>query len=193
MQADFDATIQTERLVLRPVVASDAADVLTLAGDWDVARMLADMPFPLTIDLARTWARSAAEDASYAIMLGGRMVGGLSVCPIEQSHLTMPAELGFWLGKPWWGRGLAREAAAAAIARHLLAGEAEAITSGHFTDNPASGRVLQILGFAATGITQQWCMARQESVRALRYVLPSLGAAVADQTSNAGPLASMRS
>ena len=72
--------------------------MLTLAGDWDVARMLADMPFPLTAELARSWARSAAEDRSHAITLDGRMIGGVSVCPIENSHFTAAAELGFWLG-----------------------------------------------------------------------------------------------
>jgi [ribosomal protein S5]-alanine N-acetyltransferase len=193
MQAAIDGTIKTERLVLRTVLASDASDVMTLAGDWDVARMLADMPFPLTAERAGTWAQSASEDRSHAITFDGRMIGGLSVCPIEQSHLTIPAELGFWLGKAWWGRGFAREAAGAAIAHHLLAGEVDAITSGHFADNPASGRVLKVLGFTATGMTQQWCLARQETMRAIRYVLPSPDAATADATAFAAPALSIQS
>ncbi len=193
MPAEIDATIETKRLVLRPIAVSDAADVLALAGDWDVARMLADMPFPLTNELAQMWARSAAEDRSYAITYGGRMIGGLSVCPIESSYLQAPAELGFWLGKAWWGRGFAREAAGAAIARHLLSGGGEAITSSHFADNPASGRVLEVLGFAATGVLQPWCMARQETVRAMRYVLPSSHtAATADVTAGSASASATR-
>jgi [ribosomal protein S5]-alanine N-acetyltransferase len=193
MQADYDGTILTERLVLRMVLASDASDVMTLAGDWDVARMLADMPFPLTAERAGTWARSASEDRSHAITLDGRMIGGVSVCPIEQDHLTVPAELGFWLGKPWWGRGFAREAAGAAIANHLLTGNGAAVSSSRFSDNPASGRVLEVLGFTATGITQQWCLARQETVRAIRYALPRSSVAVANETIVAAQTALTRS
>ena len=178
MQTDFDDSMTTERLVLRHIAPSDVAVVLSLAGNWDVARMLADMPFPLTADLARAWTHSAAADRSHAITLGGRMIGSLSVCPIDQEDRTMPAELGFWLGKPWWGQGYAREAAGAAIARHLTDRTGETVSSGHFTDNPASGRVLQALGFAATGSAQQWCMARHETVSAISYVLPRRASAI---------------
>lgn len=193
MRADPDGTIHTARLVLRPIVASDVADVLALAGDWDVARMLADMPFPMTADLAGMWVHSAAGDGSFAITLGGRVIGGLSMCPIAQDHLTVPAELGFWLGKPWWGHGFAREAAGASIALHLLTGNDEPVSSGHFADNPASGRVLQVLGFAATGSAQQWCIARQETVSAIRYVLPGRGCALPRGAKGAMSSSSMQS
>ena len=164
--------IATRRLALRPVAPADAVDVQALAGNWDVARMLADMPHPLTLDLARQWSEAAATDHTYAITLEGRMIGGVSLCAVEQDQLSTGAELGFWLGKPWWGRGFAREAGAALIARHPRRGDGATITSGHFFDNPASARVLEVLGFVATGALSQWCLARQDAVNAVRYALP---------------------
>jgi RimJ/RimL family protein N-acetyltransferase len=212
MLAALDGTITTQRLLLRPIAGSDAADVLALAGDWEVARMLADMPYPLTAELAHAWTQTAAGDVSYAITLddgkigggkiggamigggkigggkiGGAMIGGVSLCRIDDDGAGAPVELGFWLGQRWWGRGFAREAAAAVIAQTRIgdktrdttrdkAGESGAeFHSGHFADNPASGRVLDMLGFTSTGVRQQWCLARQQVLPAVRYRLPVAG------------------
>lgn len=173
MKAEAGDVIETGRLVLRPVAFDDAPRVHALAGAWDVARMLADMPYPMTLDLARIWTRTAVGDKSYAITLDGTMIGGLSLCALD-ADAPAKAELGFWLGKPWWGHGYAREAGAAAIARRRGRDAAASFSSGHFVDNPASGRVLEVLGFAKVGVTRQWCEARRETVPAIRFDLPAL-------------------
>src|SRR5206468_11939592 len=60
-------------------------------------------------------------------------------------------ELGYWLARPFWGRGLATEACTALIAIARALG-LERIEGSHFLDNPASGRVLEKLGFEPTGL-----------------------------------------
>jgi RimJ/RimL family protein N-acetyltransferase len=117
-----------------------------------VVRMLAKAPWPYRADdaigfLAR---QRAPGEASFLILAheGGapRLIGGIGLAPDEKGH-----ELGYWLTPDAWGRGYATEAghAVVAIARHALG--LKRLHSGHFVDNPASGRVLQKLGFRATG------------------------------------------
>lgn len=180
--------VGTARLVLRRLVAADAADVARWAGDWHVAHMLADMPHPLSEMAAKHWIRDGGDhDQRFAIMHDGLFIGSVSACRLEgidppatdppgdETHGTLPqahiAELGFWLGRPWWGHGYAREAAAAVATGLLAAGGLAALTSGHFEDNPASSRVLTALGFTPTGTSQAWCMARGQTVAAVRYAL----------------------
>jgi [ribosomal protein S5]-alanine N-acetyltransferase len=180
-QSPQSQIVATQRLVLRTVAAADAADVAQLAGDWQVARMLADMPHPLEEAQAVAWVQSAVGDRCLAITLDGQMIGSVSVCVTSDPSFSngdmlrgefgASAELGFWIGRPWWGHGYAREAAGAVIRSLMGLGEVALFTSGHFADNVASRRVLEVLGFQQTGMTEQWCLARRETLPALRYEL----------------------
>jgi RimJ/RimL family protein N-acetyltransferase len=60
-------------------------------------------------------------------------------------------EIGYWLGRPFWGRGLATEAVSGALSWAKKAWRRRMVVSGHFADNPASGRVLEKAGFLYTG------------------------------------------
>ena len=160
------------RLRLRPITASDADAVRQLAGAWAVARMLADMPHPLSLAAALHWCRSAADEGVLAIEAarvekGGGLIGAVSLSPLDDGA----AELGFWLGISRWGRGVAREAARLVIAQALADDPGLGIVSGHFVDNPASARVLAALGFVETGPAKAWCLARSETLAAVRYRL----------------------
>ena len=160
--------LTTERLILRPFTAGDAGAFLALAGHWDVARMTSDIPHPLTSGDARRWLEPAANEARFALTVAGEMVGGAGYF-IQSSGA---AELGFWLGRAHWGRGLATEAVKAVVAHGLEHDDAPAFTSAHFTDNPASGRVLAKLGFEPTGTARIHCIARGVDVAAICYHLP---------------------
>jgi RimJ/RimL family protein N-acetyltransferase len=79
------------------------------------------------------------------------------------------AEIGYWIGKPWWGRGFATEAAQALV-RHCFATVGiERLTCCHFVDNPASARVIRKLGFRLVGPCTAWCEARGADVETLLY------------------------
>ena len=74
-------------------------------------------------------------------------------------------EMGYWIGRPFWGRGLATEASRAALGWARRSWGKRAILAGHFVDNPASGRVLENAGFLYTGETRrQFSLARGEAV-----------------------------
>jgi RimJ/RimL family protein N-acetyltransferase len=132
----------TERLVLRPPHADDAAELAMLADNRRVAEMLGRMPHPYGETEARAFiARSAEKQAAgaiYAVTLAdsGAFIGCAGLNSTERG-----LELGYWIGEPYWKRGYATEAAHALVD---LAFRATAINVLHVSCrviNPASRRV----------------------------------------------------
>ena len=161
-----DPVIRTQRLILRPLIQADAARVAELAGDWDVARMTARVPYPYTLIDADHWIRSIG-DGEYVrgIEFDGQLVGACGYV-VDSSGA---AEIGYWIGKPYWGRGIATEAGRAIVAYCLRAEGFKRLVCCHFTDNPASGRVIRKLGFRLIGRCTGWSDARQCEAPTLRY------------------------
>src|SRR6185295_7307164 len=81
------------------------------------------------------------------------------------------AELGFWLGRPWWGYGFATEASRAVVRHGFANPRLPAFSSAHFTDNLASARVLAKLGFEPAGRGRIACAARRHDVEVVTYWL----------------------
>tara|TARA_R110002110_G_scaffold12704_9_gene60659 strand:- start:713 stop:1309 length:597 start_codon:yes stop_codon:yes gene_type:complete len=161
--------LRTQRLLLRPLRASDTTRLTTLANNWNVAAMLSRMPFPYTQEMAVEWIGKQAaicaggEEFCYGLDLDGDFIGTCGV----QAHADGTHELGYWVGEPYWNRGFASEAARAVTAAAVAAFGADTMISGHFTENHPSGRVLTKLGFRYTGEEHRWCLARQEHVHCL--------------------------
>lgn len=164
-------TIETPRLTLRPFGAGDAAPVAELVGDWDVARMLARVPHPYSIEDAQAWfatqpeTRASGRDFPFAITTAhDGVIGcvGIHKPPGEEGFT-----LGYWLGRLHWGRGYATEAGAALLAHATEDLGLTHFHSEHFVGNDVSGRVLQKLGFAYTGeVRSMHCLARGADVEA---------------------------
>ncbi|MCA9300493.1 MAG: GNAT family N-acetyltransferase, partial [Phycisphaerales bacterium] len=116
-------TLKTERLVLRPMVDGDASSLAALAGEKEIAATTTNIPHPYTEQDARSWiATHASIEADgrgvhYGIEFVGHLVGVISlmVSPMHQR-----AELGYWIGKPYWNKGVASEAASAMLAHAFL-------------------------------------------------------------------------
>jgi RimJ/RimL family protein N-acetyltransferase len=161
-------TIATERLLLRPFRRSDTAEFTRLAGDWSVASMTSDIPHPLSEGHARAWLRPGRNEARFAIELDGRLIGGAGY---YKRH-SGTAELGFWLGREWWGCGFATEATRAVL-QYGFERRLPGFTSSHFVDNHASAGVLRKLGFEPVGRCRIVCVARGHEVEALTYWLPA--------------------
>jgi len=167
--------LETDRLVLRPFEAADAAAVPAFAGRWEVARMTARIPHPYPENAAAGWiaghaaARENGSEHSFAVVLkeNGQVVGACGLRRCEPGNF----ELGYVLAPEFWGQGLATEAAKALVVCGFEKLEAEALTSGHFIDNPASGRVLEKAGLRGNGMARQWSEARRDFVDAQRYLL----------------------
>lgn len=158
-------TIETNRLTLRPFTANDAVPVATLVGDWDVARMCARIPHPYGEDDARRWLatlpKARVDGESYTFAIATAHDGVVGAISLERRNDGDPLTLGYWLGKPYWGRGFATEAGAAVLAHATEDLGVDTYRSEHFVENEASGAVLQKLGFAYTGdVRAMHCLAR---------------------------------
>ena len=148
-------TLTSTRLVLRPLKPSDAADVQRLAGAKEIADTTMNIPHPYADGMAEAWIESAAdafrqrEQAVLAITdSSGILVGAISL-RIESGQGS--AELGYWIGLPYWGRGYATEAVRAMVRYGFDELGLNRIHAQHFARNPASGRVLEKAGFTHEG------------------------------------------
>lgn len=178
-------TIATERLLLRPFQRSDAREFTRLAGDWAVASMTSDIPHPLSEQQARAWLKPGRAEVRFAIELERKLIGGAGY----YRRRSGTAELGFWLGREWWGSGFATEATRAVLRYGFEVKRLPGFTSSHFVDNNASANVLRKLGFEPVGRGRIICSARGHEVEAVTYWLPAKPAAQAQPVMAGTPAA----
>ncbi len=156
--------LTTPRLVLSAMEPTDAAAVASLAGDKRVHDTTLLIPYPYELRHATEWIATHAAQwqrwrtdwtMNWAIRLDGSLIGAIGL--VGAAHHKR-AELGYWIGVPFWGHGYASEAALAvvAFARDVL--NAKRLESGVFVGNEASRRVLLKCGMA------------EECVRRARYL-----------------------
>jgi [ribosomal protein S5]-alanine N-acetyltransferase len=152
-------TLYTERLILRPFSLADAPEVQRLAGEWEIAARTLVIPHPYPDGLAEQWIRShspafaAGTAVNFAItLLDNTFCGAIGLGLVPENHL---AELGYWIGKPYWGNGYCTEAARALLPYGFKDLGLNRIQSTHYTDNPASGRVMQKIGMTYEGCRRQ--------------------------------------
>jgi RimJ/RimL family protein N-acetyltransferase len=145
---------RTERLLLRPGWIEDAPALFEAIADEAVVRNLATAPWPYTIDHAAAFLATErrADEPSLLIFLrtagAPKLIGTIGLARRRSDEL----DLGYWIARRHWNRGYATEAGEAVVrlARESL--RVPRLAAGHFLDNPASGRVLEKLGFRPTGI-----------------------------------------
>ena len=150
----------TERLILRSFTLQDAPDIQCLAGDRDVASTLTNMPHPYEDGMAEEWMQACSdryendEALNFAVTrrTDKRLIGGM-VLRLDQKNEN--AELGYWIGKPYWNCGYATEAAEAVVAYGFEVLKLNRIHAKHFKRNPASGRVLEKIGMHYEGCLRQ--------------------------------------
>jgi RimJ/RimL family protein N-acetyltransferase len=149
--------IRTQRLVLRPLEASDADRVYALFNNWDVIRRLSSPPWPYTFEDARSFVRRQAKNAhdltktTFAITCGGVLIGGIDIRVAPDNPSPRGPILGYWLGRDYWCQGYMTEAARGFLACIFAANTSDVICSGAFADNAASLRVQEKLGFVRDG------------------------------------------
>src|SRR6266700_3720226 len=114
--------IETQRLSLRSYREDDLSDLVTLIGNWEVARWVSTVPHPYTEAHGHQWIASVREEHAaahprrFAIALNDtdRLIGGVGLDGNPGDETKEPA-LGYWLGQPYWGNRYGREAVAAII------------------------------------------------------------------------------
>jgi RimJ/RimL family protein N-acetyltransferase len=154
-------TLETERLVLRPLDLSDAKDVQRLAGDPAIADTTLNIPHPYEDGVAEEWISKEQEafdqEKGVTFAITGKadegLVGAMSLMAIDKGHSR--AELGFWIGKPYWNKGLCTEAGHAVLRYSFEDLGLNRIYAFHLSRNPASGRVMLKLGMKHEGRQRQ--------------------------------------
>lgn len=147
---DEDESLETRRLRLRRLRASDAQTVARLANDRHIAEMVSRIPHPYALDDAARFL--ASPDAGNAFALEGRetaeMIGIAGLRPLQREATF---ELGYWLGRPFWGHGFATEAAQGLIDHAFRDVAAECVEVRCRVVNNASRHVIRKCGFQYCG------------------------------------------
>ncbi len=167
-------TLQTQRLILRPFCLADADDVQLLAGAREVAAMTLTIPHPYEDGMAQEWiqthptAFSQGKGVNFAIALRDKntLCGAIGL-GINQEHNH--AELGYWIGKPFWGNGYCTEAAKEVLRYGFEKLGLHRICASHFVHNPTSGRVMQKIGMTYEGCRRQHTLKWGEYIDFMDY------------------------
>ncbi|MCD4846899.1 MAG: GNAT family N-acetyltransferase [Candidatus Aegiribacteria sp.] len=152
--------LKTRRLALRPFTLSDSEDVRKLAGERDIADTTLNIPHPYEEGMAEKWISThmAGFDENTSLTFAitcrkdGKLLGAVSLT-VQRSHSR--AELGYWIGKPYWGNGYCTEAAHAVMEYGFTVLRLNRIFATFMTRNPASGRVMEKLGMKSESIMRQ--------------------------------------
>ena len=164
--------IRTERLVLRPPLPQDASHIVERLGSKGVAWNLGRVPHPYQMADAEAWLekipQSWSEDSSYSFAITHPIDGMIGCVSLRLLPFEV-WEVGYWLGEAWWGLGYTTEAAAALLHWAENERKIERCSSGHFTDNPASGAILRKLGFQPVGEASLFGLARGTDSPCIRY------------------------
>ena len=158
--------IETRRLVLRPPTLADAPAIARYLNNFAVAGNLARVPYPYRVVDAEAWLSAARpERPKKAAEFGIELPGAGYVGQIGLDAGDGTPELGYWLGEPFWHRGLMTEAAGAVLDWLFSTTDTDYVRSGVFHFNKASLAVQKKLGFVETGESTRHCLARHEDVR----------------------------
>jgi [ribosomal protein S5]-alanine N-acetyltransferase len=149
-------TLETTRLRLRPYSEADIVDLLPLIGTREVAATTLRIAHPYTEQDATAFLALSRESGKLwlatTLRSDGRQIGGVGL-RIDDQHKH--AELGYWLGVPYWGQGYATEAAREILRYGFEDLGLHRIFASHFKHNPASGRILLKLGMRHEGRQRQ--------------------------------------
>jgi ribosomal-protein-alanine N-acetyltransferase len=152
--------LRTPRLLLRSLDRGDIPAIVRLAGAREIAATTVNIPHPYSEEDARTFLTRAEDDCragqsvvfAVTISPGGELCGavGLVITPAHER-----AELGYWIGVPYWGQGFTTETAKAVMAFGFEKLQLHRIHASHFAGNTASCRVLEKLGMRHEGPSRQ--------------------------------------
>lgn len=176
-----DTALRSPRFLMRLPSPSDAAELHRLVNDWGVVRMLSRLPFPYPRSLTDEWIASVGGQAGQGkawhfviIDTAGRparpSIAGAAPASAGETLVgciglqfdaaARRATLGYWIGRPFWGSGIAAEAAARVTQWAFAHLEIDRIAAAVALDNPASAAVLRRIGFVESGTGTQMFLAR---------------------------------
>ena len=163
---------RSERLLLRPPWPEDWEQVLRGIADEGVVRNLARAPWPYSADDARKFVKLSIDPMFPRFLITRARDAALIGCigiDLTEGPNGQDVEMGYWIARPYWGQGFATEAGRAVIEVAASLGH-DRLVASHFLDNPASGTVLQKLGFEPTGrVVERHSCGRGEAAPTAEY------------------------
>lgn len=158
---DSPPQLETSRLILRPLRPEDAPEIQRLAGEWEVARFTANIPHPYEEGMAQAWIRSHRNDFEIVWAIERRADAALLGCiGLETDVGTREAEVGYWIGRPYWRTGYATEALRVLVDHVFAAFDVDRASAAAVPENRASIRVQEKVGFSYVGVKRQHAPAR---------------------------------
>ena len=152
--------LATQHLYLRPLRLDDASSLQNLAGAKEIADTTISIPHPYKLEDAEQYIAQYQEDFKQEAVRFGietqarrQLIGAIELRDIDREHLQ--AELSFWIGVPWWGRGFASEAAQGILSYGFEQIHLNRIYAHHMVRNPSSGRVMEKIGMQKEGLMRQ--------------------------------------
>lgn len=154
------SNLQTERLILRPFKIEDASRVRELAGDKEVAKTTLGMPHPYPIEAAISWIKSHpkliengdAYPLAMVLQEKEQLIGTMTLS-VDKQHNR--GELGYWVGKDYWGNGYATEAARVIVNFGFETLGLNRIWAKAMSKNVASTMVMKKVGLKLEGTLKQ--------------------------------------
>ena len=158
-------TLTTMRLTLRPPEPGDAAALVRGLDNFNVSQWTGRIPYPYGLADAEAYIAQCRKLSGNGLGLlithEAQVIGGIGI----------EGELGYWLAEPWWGRGLATEAARAVTDHAFTALGRTELDASYQMGNDASRRILLGLGFAETGEGKGFSKAREQQTRLMLLTL----------------------
>ncbi|MEM4230597.1 MAG: GNAT family N-acetyltransferase [Candidatus Pacearchaeota archaeon] len=155
--------LETKRILLRELKASDAKDIVRNANNLEVSKNLATLPYPYKLKDARGWIKKCSKktkeklrnDYTFAIELKSerKFIGAIGLHKIDKFQGT--AEMGYWLGQNYWRQGIMYEAAKKVLDFAFRNLKLRRINISAFSANQASNCLIKKLGFKYEGMRRK--------------------------------------
>ena len=150
-------TLQGHGFILRPYRKGDELSLQEHINDREIAHNTLTIPYPYTLKDAKQWIgkclkddkKKVLQEAVFALTVDGAVVGSVALDPIALRH---KAELGYWLGRKYWGRGMMTQAVNLVVQYGFQQLQLTRIYAYVFPFNKASARVLEKAGFSYEGL-----------------------------------------
>ena len=172
--------MDTNRIILRPWRDSDAEVLYKWASDPDVGPRAGWAPHQSveeSLEIIRTVFNDTLHTWAIELKETGEAIGAMGYGP--SCECDLPARegeplIGYWVAKPYWNKGICTEALRLMLDHIRETTDIKSLISGHFVDNPASGRVMEKCGFVPTGetcIDEKQYQGMGRPIRVLRLVI----------------------
>ncbi len=171
MTSIISKPLDTRRLFLRRPTEQDAEAISAIAGDWEVARRPGRMPHPYTDADYRFFLDHVVPNEPTWVILWRQTESIIGVIGLKPDADGESAELGYYIARDCWGRGVATEAARAVVQAGISSFGYRRLKSGYHKDNPASGGVLMNVGFTVVGTSNRPCLAEGRDKPSVEVVL----------------------